>query len=100
MVEVKIVCGCGQKYKFEVEPVHGRMPAPVNCPSCGADGTAQANEFLRTNFSAPTPAPSAPLPVAMAVPRAAFANPPPSVPAAAALPPPIPIAPSAAPRPV
>jgi hypothetical protein len=98
-MEIKIQCPCGTKYKFEVEPVHGRMPAPVNCPSCGADGTSLANDFLRTNLSAPTAPSSAPIPVAMAVPRAAFASPP-AVSVAAAMPPPIPVAPAAAIRPV
>ncbi len=47
MIEVKVECGCGSRYKFDVEPVHGRLPASVACPSCGADGTAAANEFIR-----------------------------------------------------
>ncbi|HEV2329848.1 MAG TPA: hypothetical protein VGY56_13780, partial [Verrucomicrobiae bacterium] len=46
MVLVKIQCVCGQKYAFDVEPVNGRMPAAVGCPSCGADGTAAANDFI------------------------------------------------------
>src|ERR1043165_1629377 len=37
---IKVLCGCGQKYAFEVEPVNGRMPSRVACPVCGADGTA------------------------------------------------------------
>lgn len=46
LTEVRIECGCGQHYAFEVEPVDGRMPAPVQCPVCGADGTTAANEVL------------------------------------------------------
>jgi hypothetical protein len=46
MVPIKIQCDCGQKYAFEVEPVHGRMPYAVTCPSCGADGTAKANAII------------------------------------------------------
>jgi hypothetical protein len=46
MVEVKVLCSCGTKYKFEVEPVRGRMPSAVQCPACGADGTVTANEYL------------------------------------------------------
>jgi len=42
-MELKIVCECGQKYAFDVEPVGGRMPVAVNCPACQADGTATAN---------------------------------------------------------
>jgi hypothetical protein len=58
-MEIKIVCGCGTRFSFEVEPVNGRMPAPVNCPSCGADGTAQANDTIRM-LLAPPQAPAAP----------------------------------------
>jgi hypothetical protein len=41
-MEVKIICNCGQKYKFDVEPVNGRMPFTVNCPVCGVNGTRSA----------------------------------------------------------
>jgi hypothetical protein len=46
MVPVTIQCGCGQRYAFDVEPVDGRMPSAVTCPSCGADGTGAANAAL------------------------------------------------------
>lgn len=46
-MEIKIVCPCGTKYQFAVEPVNERMPLPVSCPQCGADGTAEANEILK-----------------------------------------------------
>src|SRR5258705_188201 len=45
-MEIKIQCGCGTKYKFEVEPINGRMPTRVQCPSCAADGTTDANQIL------------------------------------------------------
>jgi len=45
-MEIKIQCGCGTKYKFDVEAVNGRMPIRVQCPSCGADGTTDANQIL------------------------------------------------------
>ena len=45
-MELKIVCQCGQKYKFDVEPVHGQMPFAVNCPVCQTDGTTTANAHL------------------------------------------------------
>ncbi len=51
-MEIKVQCACGTKYKFDVEPVNNRMPAPVSCPACGADGTEQANEFLRASLVA------------------------------------------------
>ena len=46
MIPVKIHCGCGQRYAFEVEPVNGLMPSSVACPVCGADGTGAANEII------------------------------------------------------
>ena len=47
MIELKVYCDCGQKYKFDVEPVNGRMPFTVACPICKRDGTAKANEMLQ-----------------------------------------------------
>ena len=52
MTAVKIQCGCGQKYAFEVEAVSGRMPAAVACPVCGADGTQAANMVLAQSIPA------------------------------------------------
>jgi len=46
LIPVKITCACGQKYAFEVLPRAGLMPAPVQCPSCGREGTPDANRFL------------------------------------------------------
>jgi hypothetical protein len=46
-MEIKIQCDCGQRYKFDVEPVNGHMPFTVNCPICGLDGTAKANGMLQ-----------------------------------------------------
>jgi len=46
MVPVKIICACGQKYAFEVQPVGGKMPVPVFCPSCGREGTPQAEQSI------------------------------------------------------
>jgi tetratricopeptide (TPR) repeat protein len=45
-IPVKVFCGCGQKYAFEVQPVDGHMPFPVACPACGRDGTHQANQVI------------------------------------------------------
>ena len=56
-MELKVVCYCGQKYKFDVEPVDGRMPFTVNCPVCNVDGTPLANQLLREQVSGiPQPA--------------------------------------------
>jgi hypothetical protein len=63
-MELKVVCNCGQKYKFDIEPVDGRMPTTVNCPVCGLDGTATANSILAQKFSNPPP----PICVAIAAP--------------------------------
>src|SRR5690349_19442968 len=66
MISVKIECDCGQHYAFDVEPVNGRMPAPVACPACGADGSAAANKFIAERLAVPVtiaaPAKSIPKP--------------------------------------
>jgi hypothetical protein len=59
MIAVKVQCGCGQRYAFDIEPVEGRMPYPVACPACGADGTAAANEIIARESQAARPAPAA-----------------------------------------
>jgi len=64
-MELKVLCDCGQKYAFDVEPVGGRMPVRVNCPGCGVDGTDTANGLLAQHF--PAQPPPLPVPVAMAV---------------------------------
>jgi hypothetical protein len=46
IIPVKIICRCGQKYAFDVQPVHGRMPVPIFCPVCGSEGTMEANQFI------------------------------------------------------
>jgi hypothetical protein len=51
-MEIKLICSCGTKYAFEVAPLNGRMPGPVGCPACGADGTAQANQVIQQNLAA------------------------------------------------
>jgi hypothetical protein len=78
-MELKVVCNCGQKYKFDVEPVEGVMPFTVNCPVCGIDGTNLANGLLATT---PAPAMAAARPAALSVNRAPPTPPP--VPIAAA----------------
>ena len=62
MVAVKIICGCGQKYAFDVYPLNGRMPAPVQCPVCGMDGTAVANEAIARTLAQPVPPAPQPMP--------------------------------------
>ena len=67
MITVKILCGCGQKYAFDVEPYHGRMPSTIQCPVCKADGTQAANEIIARTLP-PAPIPAAAPPPQMAVP--------------------------------
>ena len=84
MIPIKIQCGCGQRYEFEVEPVGGQVPSPVVCPACGADGTAAANEAIALSVAAPpTPAPTGRGPLRVEVPARANV---PATPAAAARP--------------
>jgi outer membrane protein assembly factor BamB len=45
-MNIKVQCACGAKYSFEVEPLEGRMPFAVNCPTCQADGTEAANQLI------------------------------------------------------
>jgi hypothetical protein len=59
MMPIKIECGCGQRYAFDVEPVGGRMPWTVACPVCGIDGTEAANEAIIFSLPAPPPLPVA-----------------------------------------
>jgi hypothetical protein len=50
MVSVKIECGCGQHYAFDVEPVNGQMADAVACPTCGTDGTSAANAVIASKL--------------------------------------------------
>ena len=63
---IKILCDCGTKFAFDIEPIGGKMPSPVNCPSCSRDATEAANEIIaqQLGMTAPAapPAPSAPRP--------------------------------------
>ena len=51
-IPVKILCACGQKYSFQVQPREGRMPAPIACPVCQRDGTAEANRIIASLLAA------------------------------------------------
>jgi hypothetical protein len=72
MIELKVQCDCGQKYKFDVEPVNGRMPFTVACPVCGVDGTKKANTLIQQlpQFQA-APPPPAPAPAKLRINRPA-----------------------------
>ncbi len=108
-MELKVLCGCGQKYKFDVEPMNGQMPFAVNCPSCGVDGTPVANQLIAEHYinNPPAPVPIAPAPapgglkINRPAPAPAPVAAPPPLPASVAVPPPVPgMAPAAAPRPI
>lgn len=55
VIPIKVQCGCGQKYAFDVEPVAGQMPGAVSCPTCGADGTSAANMLLSQHLTSQRP---------------------------------------------
>jgi uncharacterized protein YxjI len=61
MMEVKIQCDCGSKFKFDVEPVNGVMPGLVHCPTCNADATVAANVVISQNRQAALVAPAPPV---------------------------------------
>lgn len=93
-MEIKVQCDCGQKFKFDVEPVNGRMPFQVNCPVCGVDGTARANVLLQqllppapiaSAYAPPPPPVAAPAPAPMR-PAAMSINRPPALKPAAPAP--------------
>ena len=67
-MRIKLQCECGQRFAFEVEPINGRMPSPVECPACGAESTAAANAAIAQSAesqSAAAPAGSESLRVAI-----------------------------------
>src|SRR5262245_7261098 len=59
MIPIKIQCGCGQRYAFDVEPMAGQMPGAVSCPVCGADGTSAGNALIAQYLSRQPQAPTA-----------------------------------------
>ena len=67
-MELKVLCDCGQKFKFDVEPANGRMPFAINCPACNEDATAKANSLIAESLpvAAPPPPPIAPPSIAPA----------------------------------
>jgi len=76
-MEIKIQCDCGQKFKFDAEPVNGRMPWEVTCPVCGLSGTDKANWIISHAAPASISAPLAPIGSLSSAPPAAIPIPPP-----------------------
>jgi hypothetical protein len=98
-MEIKVICECGTKFKFDVEPVVGRMPSRINCPNCGADDTAQANDAIQQQLqaiAAPTSATTPPSGSAPGLRIARSAEPQPAPVSAASMP--TPATPAYAPR--
>ena len=54
-MEIKVVCTCGTKYRFPVEPVNGMLPQSIACPSCGADNTALGNAAIQQQLAEAAP---------------------------------------------
>lgn len=64
-MEIKVVHACGTKFVFDIEPENGVMPFAIQCPSCGADATEDANAIIahaQVNTVAPPAAPAQPKP--------------------------------------
>ncbi|MDB6032876.1 MAG: hypothetical protein JWM16_3214 [Verrucomicrobiales bacterium] len=51
MIPIKILCGCGQKYTFDVEPSSKGVGFIVQCPVCGTDGCEAANQIIRQHLA-------------------------------------------------
>jgi hypothetical protein len=81
VIPIKIQCGCGQRYAFDVEAAGDLMPDTVACPVCGADGTAAANAAIAQSMLAQPTVAATPV----GGPRIRVAIPPSSVPPAAGL---------------
>ncbi len=54
-MKVKVQCACGSRFEFEVEPVDGKMPGSIQCPTCGADATEPANLVIKEQSRAGSP---------------------------------------------
>ena len=60
VIPIKIQCGCGQRYAFEVEDAAELAPNSVACPVCGMDGTAAANAAIIQSQASPPAIAAAP----------------------------------------
>jgi hypothetical protein len=72
-MEVKILCPCGAKYKFDVEPSNGKLPGPVSCPVCNADGTELGNRVIAQLLPAAQPPVPATVAIKVGIPNQAAA---------------------------
>ncbi|MEQ2007187.1 MAG: hypothetical protein ABMA26_10335, partial [Limisphaerales bacterium] len=46
MIDTKIACQCGNRFKFGMDLVNGRAPDGLICPTCGAAATAACNALV------------------------------------------------------
>ena len=95
MIPIKIQCGCGQRYAFDVESGVYLLPGNIACPVCGADGTATVNAIIARSLS-PQPTVAA---ATVAGSRTRGAMPLPAQPVVSASPPPAVRPPGAKPHP-
>lgn len=64
MIDTKIACQCGNRFKFGMDLVNGRAPDGLICPTCGAPATPACNalvDFLSGRPAAPPGAGSRPV---------------------------------------
>ena len=60
MIETKIACQCGNRFKFGLEPVEGRAPVGLRCPTCNEPVSPACNTLLDyLSGKTPSPAPAA-----------------------------------------
>ena len=55
MIPIKIHCGCGHKYAFEIDPANPLVDQSVRCPVCDADGTAATRNLIAEHAASPAP---------------------------------------------
>lgn len=48
-MNIKILCACGTKFSFAVEPLDGKMPERIFCPQCGVDVTDAGNAMIQSS---------------------------------------------------
>lgn len=46
MIDTKIACQCGNRFKFGMDLVNGRAPDGLICPTCGAPATPACNALV------------------------------------------------------
>ncbi|HET7626702.1 MAG TPA: PQQ-binding-like beta-propeller repeat protein [Verrucomicrobiae bacterium] len=54
-MNIKVQCDCGSRFSFDVEPINGKMPVRIQCPSCGADDTALADAVIQEKLALEKP---------------------------------------------